>query len=118
MNILIDTDPGQDIDDVLALWFALRHPALAVRAITTVTYPSEARAKIARRLTELLGKDTSVGAGMQTPMRVFGADERTFQYDLSKSMNHTLGEPADTGPFPDARKTLNNRTKGDSSWAI
>jgi len=36
-KILIDTDPGQDIDDLLAIWFAMLRPKLEVVGITTVT---------------------------------------------------------------------------------
>ena len=38
-KILIDTDPGQDIDGLLAILFALQRTELDIKAITTVTLP-------------------------------------------------------------------------------
>ncbi len=32
-HVLIDTDAGDDIDDLLAIWFALRRPELDIKAI-------------------------------------------------------------------------------------
>jgi len=55
-RILIDTDPGQDIDDLLAILFALRRPELEVCAITTVTLPSDRRARLIKRLLRMLGR--------------------------------------------------------------
>jgi Inosine-uridine nucleoside N-ribohydrolase len=107
MDLIIDTDPGQDIDDLLALWFALKRPELNVRAITTVTYPTEPRARIAKRLLRLLGRtDVAVGAGMQLPMRPFSDAEMAFQKDLAKSMNHACfadppDDPRDAPDTPD-----------------
>ena len=86
-KIIIDTDPGQDIDDLLAIWFALLRPELDVRAITTVTWPTDMRARLIRRLLRYLDRaDVPVGAGMQLPLRAVSAAEWTSQQDLSRSM--------------------------------
>ena len=45
-KILIDTDPGQEIDDLLAILFALQRPELDIKASTTVTMPSNKRARL------------------------------------------------------------------------
>ena len=45
--------PGQDIDDLLAVLFALQRDEIAVRAITTVTYPSARRARLIKRLLDV-----------------------------------------------------------------
>jgi hypothetical protein len=42
--ILIDTDAGDDVDDVLAIAFALLRPELDIKAITTVSPHSARRA--------------------------------------------------------------------------
>ena len=104
MNIIIDTDPGQDIDDLLTLWFALKRPEIDIRAITTVTYPTDARARLVKRLLRLLGKtDIAVGAGMQLPMRPFSDDEMAFQRNFAKSMNHgCFAEPPHPADAPDS----------------
>lgn len=96
-KILIDTDPGQDIDDLLAIWFALLRPELDVRAITTVTYPSDQRARLIKRLLRYLNRaDVSVAAGMNLPSRELPAKEREWLENLDNSMNHrAFAEPHD-----------------------
>ena len=102
-KIIIDTDPGQDIDDLLAILFALKRPELDVRAITTVTYPSDKRARLVKRLLRDLGKtEIPVAAGMQFPLREFSEEEARSQYDLKRTMNHyAFAEPEDPRDAPD-----------------
>ncbi len=54
--IIIDTDIGEDIDDLLALSFALNSPEFEILAITTVDGDTEARSRIARRMTLAYGQ--------------------------------------------------------------
>jgi purine nucleosidase/pyrimidine-specific ribonucleoside hydrolase len=71
-KILIDTDPGDDVDDVLAIAFALLRPELDVRGITTVTGDTVKRAHIISKLLTVLGRtDVEIAAGMQLPLRTF-----------------------------------------------
>jgi len=95
--ILIDTDPGQDIDDLLAIHFALLRPELDIRAITTVTWPSAGRARLVKRLLRHLGRDDiPVAAGMQAPLRPLPADEAARLRDPAVAMNHAcFAEPAE-----------------------
>ena len=62
MALIIDTDIGTDIDDALALAFALKL-GLDLKLITTVHGDTLLRAKIAKKLTQLLGADIPVAAG-------------------------------------------------------
>ena len=96
-KIIIDTDPGQDIDDLLAILFALKRPELDVRAITTVTWPTDKRARMVNRLLRYLGRtDIPVAAGMQFPLRPFSQADREWQQDLRQTMNHyAFAEPED-----------------------
>lgn len=81
-KVLIDTDPGDDIDDVLALAFALLRPELDVRAITTVTSGADERASIVRKLLRIVGRDDiPVGAGWEQPLRRLTADEQAALTD-------------------------------------
>ena len=107
-KIIIDTDPGQDIDDILAIWFALLRPELDIRAITTVTYPSFRRAEIVGKLLTMLGRhnDIPVAAGMELPLRVIPRDELDFLHDESKSLNHY-----EFTPRPPAAAPLNDATR-------
>lgn len=101
-KILIDTDPGQDIDDLLAIWFALRRPELEVVAITTVTHPAAGRARLVRRLLRFLDRGAiPVGVGMELPLRRVGADELNRLHDRRVSLNHAcFAEPEDPRDEP------------------
>lgn len=96
-NLLVDTDPGQDIDDLLAVLFALLRAELRICAITTVTYPSARRARLIKRLLRWLGReDVLVAAGMEYPLRVMEPSEITRQENLSYTLNHAcFAEPED-----------------------
>lgn len=103
-KILIDTDPGQDIDDLLAILFALRRPELQVLGITTVTTPTAGRARLVKRLLRHLGRrDIPVAAGMELPLRSVDAAELARLRDPAIAMNHAcFAEPADPADDPDA----------------
>jgi purine nucleosidase len=55
--LLLDTDIGTDVDDALALAFALRHPEIALVAVTTVSGDAMRRARIAAKLCRIAGRD-------------------------------------------------------------
>jgi purine nucleosidase/pyrimidine-specific ribonucleoside hydrolase len=101
-KIIIDTDPGQDIDDLLAILFALHRPELDIKAITTVTLPSDKRARLVKRLLRYLNRtDVPVAAGMQFPLRQFSDAEVRDQSDLHWTMNHyAFAEPEDPRDQP------------------
>ena len=64
VSLILDTDIGTDVDDALALAFALRHPDIDLRAVTTVSGDTTRRGKIARKLVHLAGRDDiEVAAG-------------------------------------------------------
>jgi purine nucleosidase len=67
--LVLDTDIGGDVDDALALAYALRHPDLELRAVTTVSGDARKRAHIAARLLAIEGRDdVIVAAGIDGPM--------------------------------------------------
>jgi purine nucleosidase len=67
--ILLDTDIGTDVDDALALAFALRHPEIDLAAVTTVSGDTHLRGQIAARLLALAGRgDIEVAAGVREPL--------------------------------------------------
>lgn len=101
-KIIIDTDPGQDIDDLLAMLFALQRPELDVKAITTVTMPANKRARLVKRLLRYLDRtDIPVGTGMEFPLRPLSAAEVARQQDLKWTMNHgAFAEPEDARDDP------------------
>ncbi len=57
LPIILDTDIGTDVDDALALTLAIQSPELKVLAVTTVDGDPRLRARIARKLLDLLGRE-------------------------------------------------------------
>ena len=55
--IILDTDIGTDVDDALALTFAVRSPEIEIVAVTTVGVDVRLRGRIARKLLRVLGRD-------------------------------------------------------------
>lgn len=69
MRLWIDTDIGSDVDDALALAYALRHPAIELVGVSTVFGDVELRREIAERLLLLAGvRDLEVHAGLGKPL--------------------------------------------------
>lgn len=76
MKIIIDCDPGNgipgaNVDDAIALMYALRHPDLEVEAIWTVfgnTSAAEGEASALQLLTELGVRDVPVLRGSDQPL--------------------------------------------------
>lgn len=68
-RIILDTDVGTDVDDVFAIALAAKSPELKVEAVTTVYGDVRLRARIARKLLGLLGReDIPVAAGIGQPL--------------------------------------------------
>jgi len=68
-KILLDTDIGSDVDDALALLFALKSPDISVEGVTTVYGKTNLRAKIAQKIIDYAGCSIPVYAGESTPIR-------------------------------------------------
>lgn len=56
MKILIDTDIGDDVDDILALAFALKRPELDIVGITTVVGDVDCRSRMVDKLLSIMQK--------------------------------------------------------------
>ena len=68
-KIIIDTDIGDDIDDALAIAFALRLKNIELLGVTTVLRDTDKRSKIARCLLNKAGRaDIPVYRGIGTPL--------------------------------------------------
>ena len=105
-RLVLDTDIGTDVDDALALGFALRHPDIELTAVTTVSGDPVFRARIAAKLLALAGRDdVEVAAGLGDPPTEGGR---------SGWMGHEgkgLLEPGEEPPFSD-RDALDVLTEG------
>jgi len=64
IKVIIDTDIGEDIDDILVTAFALNSPEFEVLAITTVDGNVQARSRVARKVAATYGRpEVKVAAG-------------------------------------------------------
>lgn len=107
-NIIIDTDLGDDVDDVLAMAFALRRPELAVRAITTVCYDTHKRCDIVAQLLDSVDyPDIPFAPGISLPLHPMSVARRqelenpTAPYILNH-LSATTGAPSARKPRADA----------------
>ena len=67
MKVVLDTDIGTDIDDAWALGYALRSPAFELLGVTVTDGDTRARAKLACKLLQRLGRtDVPVAVGRPT----------------------------------------------------
>lgn len=83
MSLIIDTDIGSDVDDAFALAYALKS-GIDLKLITTVHGPTKARANIAKKITQLLGKEVPVASGESAPIKqqtifLTGEEERQLE---------------------------------------
>ncbi|MBB6405575.1 nucleoside hydrolase [Arthrobacter sp. AZCC_0090] len=67
-RIILDTDIGSDVDDALALALILGSPEAELLGVTTVYGDTLLRARLARRLGKLAGRDVPVYCGIGTPL--------------------------------------------------
>jgi purine nucleosidase len=66
IDLILDTDIGTDVDDALAVAFAIAHPDINLRAVTTVSADTTLRARIAKKLLMFAGRDdVEVAAGVR-----------------------------------------------------
>ena len=67
-RVIVDTDIGTDVDDAYALMLLARCPEVKIEAITTVWADAELRARMVRKLFDLLGlADIPVAVGEDKP---------------------------------------------------
>jgi purine nucleosidase len=55
-RIIVDTDIGTDVDDAYALAFLANSPEVQIEAVTTVWADAELRARMVKKLFNLMGK--------------------------------------------------------------
>ncbi|HTX50566.1 MAG TPA: nucleoside hydrolase [Caulobacteraceae bacterium] len=70
MKLIIDTDVGDDYDDIFTLAVALASPEVDLQGVTTVAGDVALRARLVIRLLALADRlDVPVGVGLPTPIR-------------------------------------------------
>ncbi len=89
--ILLDTDPGTDIDDALAISYLLAKPECELVGITTVTGDTKKRSAIAEVLCNAVGRaDIPIVAGHAGPMGHGPGQTWLAQYDKIAHLPHRL----------------------------
>ncbi|NQZ67354.1 MAG: nucleoside hydrolase [Lentisphaeria bacterium] len=67
-KVLLDTDPGSDIDDLVCIAYLLVNPDCEFMGITTVTGEGENRARLASSLCKIAQKDIPIYPGAEEPL--------------------------------------------------
>jgi inosine-uridine nucleoside N-ribohydrolase len=107
--ILLDTDIGDDIDDLYAVALAVRHPGLRLLAVTTVHGDTQHRARLAAKGLRLAGAPgVPVGAGIELPpeRRRRGQTRPDPRAGLSHGEFVQPGDPEAGAAYPDAQVVL------------
>lgn len=92
MQIILDTDIGDDIDDALALAIILNSPELELLGVTTVYRDAARRTVLARHLLKVWGMSTHVATGISRPLlQPFDLDLGT-QFQLLDDVEISSGE--------------------------
>lgn len=109
ISLILDTDLGDDVDDVFALAYAVRHPRINLCAVTTVLGDTRWRAALALRLLDELGVDeVPVAAGAPggevntltlsgDVVMPLGADDRRCD---TRSVTQLIADVISTAPPP------------------
>src|SRR5512139_3764969 len=88
--IILDTDIGTDVDDVLALTLAVRSPEIDILAVTTVGVDVRLRGRIARKLLQVLDCDEiRVAAGCDR--RLNGQEFRPMPISSTRFVENEQG---------------------------
>lgn len=94
--VLLDTDPGNDIDDALAISYLLMKPECELLGITTVTGPVEQRAAIAEVLCNAAGRsDIPIVCGRSEVLEYGQGQPWCAQYEPIADLPHKLDRRRD-----------------------
>ena len=86
-KIIIYTDIGDDIDDALAISFAVKSPEIELIGVTTVWKDTAARARLAKRVLQMLGRDDiPVYIGCAQPL-IGKVDDKEIPNQYSEDMD-------------------------------
>ena len=89
--ILLDTDPGNDIDDAVAISYLLKQPRCELLGITTVSGPVAKRAAIAEVLCRSVGRtDVPIVAGRSEVLSYGQGQPWCAQYEPIQHIPHSL----------------------------
>ncbi|MCZ6678187.1 MAG: nucleoside hydrolase [Candidatus Poribacteria bacterium] len=94
IRMILDNDIGGDIDDVLALAFALNSPEIELMAVTTVNTDPPMRARIAAKMLQTFGRpEVRVAPGLKAQFD----GSQTQCKDINGAVVLTLDDPVPRG---------------------
>ncbi|MHC4884248.1 MAG: nucleoside hydrolase [Planctomycetota bacterium] len=93
MKVLLDTDPGSDIDDAVCIAYLLANPDCDLLGITTVTGEGEKRACIADALCRVAGIEVPIHVGAEEPIIVPQRQATASQAVALVKWEHGTGFP-------------------------
>jgi purine nucleosidase len=116
--LVLDTDMGSDADDALSLALALAAPELELLAVTSVGNEAVLRARIARKLLELAGREhVPVYAGCRVPL-LAGAGYNWFGHEGLGILEPGIEPPIERAHAVDALLELSERRPGLEICAV
>lgn len=101
-QLIIDTDIGTDVDDLIALIYAMRNPNVKVEAIATVHGNTKIRAKIVRKLERILGADIPIFAGAEKTLE--GSSNYWCGFEHKALTKQEIEEPLANSYYPNLGK--------------
>jgi inosine-uridine nucleoside N-ribohydrolase len=117
-RIVLDTDLGSDVDDALCLALGLAAPELELAAVTCVGRESRLRARIAKKLLELAGRQhIPVYAGCRVPL-LGGAGFNWFGHEGQGILEPGVEPPLERAHAVDALLELSEREPGIEIAAV
>src|SRR5262249_38689086 len=102
-KIILDTDPGDDIDDAWALAMAMAHDGFDLRGVTITHGDTAARGKVALKMLHVAGRDdVPVALGRKTPDK----NDYLYQYSWAEDFGtrSPIAQPAADFIVEQARK--------------
>jgi purine nucleosidase len=91
-KVIIDTDIGMYYDDAMAVMLASRSPEIELLGVTTVYGDTHQRARIARKILDVAGReDVPVAAGIGPPLQ---GTYLTFPFEGQNILEHGDGDLA------------------------
>ena len=98
-KVLLDTDPGSDIDDSFCLAYLLARPDCELCGITTVTADPQLRAGIADAICKAADRQIPIHAGASWPLTATPLQTEVPQYPYLSGYPHDTEFPADAVDF-------------------
>jgi purine nucleosidase len=92
-KVLLDTDPGSDIDDAVCIAYLLANPDCDFMGIVTTTGEGEKRARIASSLCKIVDADVPIYVGAEEPFLIEQRQKTAWQAAALDKWDHNTDFP-------------------------